>query len=139
VIQKLWLRLGCSHILRITQRTSTSNMSSKGTFSFDTGNTRQTKLDDGVHLCIKITQFAIARVYFVSDQSGEIGIPEGLTIFDKTNRSPVIPLRGTQSFALCWTDSYTISYNGETVFDLINQRQWSVHGSPNREILTIEP
>jgi hypothetical protein len=109
-----------------------SNMIFKKDFSFSNDNIIKITIDKGVHMCIERTGFAIAHVYFTSDDYAEINIPKGLTIADNTNKCSVKPIvNDLQNFVLCWTDSYTIFYNDEVVIDLVNKRQWSIYGPAN--------
>ena len=107
-----------------------------GSFSFRNDNIRETVLDDGIILRIERMGFAIARVYFVDDSFAEIPIPNGLVIRDITNNIAVAPF--LQSFMLAWSDTYSISFNGELITELTTQRQWSLRGPPDRAIGTIE-
>lgn len=111
----------------------------KKSFSFNNDNITQITIDNGVYMCIERNGFAIARVYFTSNGYVEINIPKGLTIIDNTNKCSVEPIVcDSQNFALCWTDSYTIFYNGKVVVDIVNKRQWSIYGPSDRNIKEIE-
>ena len=114
-------------------------MTMKGSFSFRNDNIRETTLDDGIILRIERIGFAIARVYFVDDSFSEIPIPNGLVIRDITNNVAVAPYApNVQSFALAWSDTYSIIFNGELITELATQRQWSLRGPPDRAIGTID-
>jgi hypothetical protein len=113
-------------------------MTTKGSFSFRNDNIRETVLGDGTILRIERVGFAIARVYFVDDSFTEVPIPNGLAIRDITNNVPVAPYPNVQSFVLAWSDTYSISFNGELIAELATQRQWSLRGPPDRAIGTID-
>jgi len=113
-------------------------MLQKGSFSFRNDNIHCIHLGQGLFLRIERASFAIARVYFVDENCASVDIPEGLEIRDNTNNVPVQPLVGTQQFVLAWSDNYSILYRGQYVVDLNTQRQWSLWGSPDREIVTID-
>lgn len=71
---------------------------------------------------------SIARLYFVQNQA-EIKIPEGIRVYDNTNKVKVDPV-SRQEFAMCWTDDYSIIYKDEVLLQLNNKRVWSVQGTP---------
>ena len=96
----------------------------KGSFSFRNDNIRETQLEDGVHLRIERTGFAIAKVYFVDDNAAAISIPDGLVIHDDTNNANVARVDPNVAFfVLAWSDNYTITFNGVVVTELATQRQ----------------
>jgi hypothetical protein len=118
-------------------------MTMKGSFSFRNDNIRETVLGDGTILRIERVGFAIARVYFVDDSFTEVPIPNGLAIHDITNNVPVAPpAANVHFFVLAWSDTYSISFNGELIAELATQRQWSLRGQwfqpPDRAIGTID-
>ena len=114
-------------------------MTMKGSFSFRNDDIRETTLDDGIILRIERIGFAIARVYFVDDSFAEIPIPNGLVIRDITNNVAVAPAApNVQFFVLAWSDTYSITFNGELITELATQRQWSLRGPPDRAIGTID-
>ena len=96
------------------------------TFSFKKENMKEILMGDGIIMRIQRIGFAIARVYFVDNNNSEISIPHGLVIRDITNNVPVSPIRKTQCYALAWSDTYKITFNGKVVIDLTTQRQWSM-------------
>jgi hypothetical protein len=111
----------------------------KGTFSFRNDNIRETVLDDGIILRIERVGFAIAKVYFVDDSFSEIPIPNGLVIRDITNNVAVAPpAANVQFFVLAWSDTYSISFNGELIAELATRREWSLRGPPDRAIRTMD-
>jgi hypothetical protein len=110
-------------------------MTTNGSFSFRNDNIFETVLDDGIILRIERMGFAIARVYFVDDSFAEIPIPNGLVIRDITNNVAVAPF--LQCFVLAWSDTYSISFNGELITELTTQRQWSLRGLPDRAIRSV--
>ena len=113
-------------------------MTMKGSFSFRNDDIRETTLDDGIILRIERIGFAIARVYFVDDSFCEIPIPNGLVIRDITNNVAVAPATpNVQFFVLAWSDTYSITFNGELITELATHRQWSLRGPPDRAIGTI--
>ena len=113
-------------------------MTMKGTFSFQNDDIRETTLGDGIILRIERSGFAIARVYFVDDSFCEIPIPNGLVIRDITNNVAVAPAApNVQFFVLAWSDTYSITFNGELITELATHRQWSLRGPPDRAIGTI--
>jgi hypothetical protein len=109
----------------------------KGAFSFRNENIRETQLSDGTILRIVKVGPAIARVYFVDDNSVEVPIPEGLVVHDVVNNVLIDPIPNTMFFILAWMDSYTISFNDELVVELTTQRQWSLRGLPETKIDTV--
>lgn len=111
----------------------------KGIFSFRDDIIRETVLADGIILRIEKIGSAIARVYFLNDSFAEVPIPNGLVIRDITNNVAVAPLAAkVQSFALAWSDDYSITFNGVLITELTTQRQWSLRGPPDRAIGTID-
>ena len=125
--------------LTLLSSSEMEQMTMKGSFSFRNDNIREAVLDDGVILRIERVGFAIARVYFVDDSFSEVPIPNGLVIRDITNNVAVAPpAANVQFFVLAWSDTYSISFNGELITELTTQRQWSLRGPPDRAIGTID-
>jgi hypothetical protein len=67
-----------------------------------------------------------------------IPIPNGLAIRDITHNVAVAPFPKVQFFMLAWSDTYSISLNGELIIELATQRQWSLLGPPGRVIRTLD-
>ena len=111
----------------------------KGSFSFKNQSITETRLLDDLSLRFEQVGHAIARVYFVNNGGAEVAIPNGFSILDNTNNVQVHHLPFVEYFVLAWMDSYDLMFNGEVVLSVNNQRQWSVIGSRNREVNTIQP
>ena len=124
--------------LTLLSSSEMEQMTMKGYFSFRNDNIREAVLDDGIILRIERVGFAISRVYFVDDSFSEVPIPNGLVIRDITNNVAVAPYPNVQSFVLAWSDTYSISFNGELITELTTQRQWLLRGPPDRAIGTID-
>lgn len=113
-------------------------MTKKGTFCFRDKKILEIVLDGGIILRTERVGFAIARVYFVDDSSAEVPIPNGFVIRDITNNVTVAPCRNAKFFMLAWSDTYSISLNGELITELATQRHWSLSGPPDRVIRTLD-
>jgi hypothetical protein len=122
--------LSCSYIDQM--------MTTKGTSCFRDNKILEIVLDDGIILRIGRAGFAIAPVYFVVDSSAEVPIPNGLVVRVITNNVAIAPCRNAKFFLLAWSDTYSISLNGELITELATQRQWSLLGPPDRVIRTFD-
>lgn len=72
---------------------------------------------------------SISKLYFINDISLPLGIPNGIVLYDTTNKVDVKPLPGTQGskfFILCCTDNYIISLNGKIILELSKKHQWEL-------------
>jgi hypothetical protein len=111
----------------------------KGAFSFRNDTISTTRLAPNIHMRAERAGAAVCRIYFVDDGNASIYIPAGFTIMDNTNNVAVAPLAGLQFYVLAWSDNYTLSYNGQLVLSLCNQRQWSLMGPENVQVIAITP
>ena len=112
-------------------------MSSSSTFSFISPQTINVHVNEEITMCVKRVGFGIARVYFVnktlsenntSEQPIELetDIPNGIKVYDVTNRVYLTPLKKTKYFVLGWTDNYSITFHDVPILDLVNERSWNV-------------
>ena len=95
-------------------------------FPFQNDHCHDVALTAGVTMRIEVRGPAIARVSFVNHLDVELSIPPGVVIRDVTNRCTLAPLRGTDTFALCCTDGYSVHFNGTPVVELTPQRMWTI-------------
>ena len=114
--------------MRFIGRTLRGMSSFKGSFSSKNDKILQTSITKNVNLRMERVGHAIARVYFVDTGCAEVEIPHGFVITDETNGGAVLPLLDNQYFILAWMDNYSISYHGNSILGLSNQRQWSLSG-----------
>ena len=74
--------------------------------------------------------YSVAMLYFTDEINNPINIPTGITIytcdFQNMDSRIILPPTPSQKYALCWTDSYEIEFNGEIVLNITNKRTWSI-------------
>eukprot|EP01041_Mallomonas_annulata_P002826 gene2826-5554_t len=69
-----------------------------------------------------------ARLYFVDNDGAQINIPNEIVVYDNTFNVPCLPISRSKIFILVWSDSYCITFRGETILEMFNQRQWELRG-----------
>jgi hypothetical protein len=107
--------------------TKIATITPKGFYSFENPSIRQTKICDGVWLRLGKTGCkSLARIYFVDEMQREIKIPDKISVIDDTANSVLNPLGET--FALCYTDNYSVKYDGELIFSVKILHQWVISG-----------
>jgi hypothetical protein len=117
--------------------TKPATMTPKGFYNFENPYIRQIKICDGVWLRLGETGCkSIARIYFVDEMQTEIKIPDKILVIDDTANNVLNPLGET--FALCYTDNYSVKYDGQLIFSVKIQRQWAITGPIGMVMETIE-
>ena len=104
-------------------------MAGKGSFSFCLKNKRphiEREINENLFLRIQRIDTSVARMYFVDAARNEIQIPPGITVFNNSTGTNVVPFTGTYAFALAWADSYTVTLDDTQIVRFANQRQWSL-------------
>ena len=82
------------------------------------------EIRDQIFARLQRTSCSVAALYFVKNNV-RTSVPEDLIVCDQTHGTGVMKFPGQDAFPLCWTDSYLIKWNGNSVL-LSTQRQWSV-------------
>ncbi|CAB5308578.1 unnamed protein product [Rhizophagus irregularis] len=80
---------------------------------------------------LKRINHGVVRIYFENDQGNHIRIPSGIRLWDTSNNVGIRreSLGGYQFFSISWVHDYEMTYNGEAVYVLTNQKQQSAQGS----------
>ena len=105
----------------------------------DTNNKYNIKLEENISMVLKKVSDSVAIVFVICEIENEkLNIPDRLIIYDNTNNK-ILNKCGKQYFILCWSDSYTISYNNEIIIEMVSKHSWdlNVPVGNNRQIIVI--
>ena len=73
---------------------------------------------------------SVASLSFTDEYNNKVPIPKEIRVytFDFTKTQPKVILRPSlnNDYALCWTDNYTVEWNGEIVLNIKNNRYWKI-------------
>ena len=86
-------------------------------------------ISSNIKLCIKRINHSVAILYFTDEMSNMINIPDGIVVytFDYQNTQKRVSIKPTnKTYALCWTDDYTIQLNNNVLINITNQRKWVI-------------
>jgi hypothetical protein len=75
-------------------------------------------------LHIKRKKNAIASLYFTNQLNERIDIPSEFFVYQ--NRNVVAPTERYE-YTLYWKKNYDIVYNGETLYNIRNERTWTIY------------
>jgi len=75
-----------------------------------------------------------ASLYFTNQLNEEIDIPSGFIIYHIKNpnsevffRIKLQPNETTNDYTLYWRKNYDIVYNGETIYNIRNEKTWTLY------------
>lgn len=77
-------------------------------------------------LHIKRINNSSASLYFTNQLNIRIDIPDSFIILDK-NKNIQYPNDETNEYTLYWRKNYDIVYNGETLYNIRNERKWTIY------------
>jgi hypothetical protein len=81
-------------------------------------------------VCIKRISHSVALLYFRDNCNDKVPIPPEIQVytFDYNKKQPKVILQPSiiNDYTLCWTDNYTVEWNGEIVLNIKNKRSWKI-------------
>ena len=108
---------------------STDIMAENGSFSFRLENNRphiEKRIHDNLYVRIRRIDTTVAQLYFVDREKKNIPIPPGISVRNLSTNIDVHLFTGTETFALAWSDSYSVTFNTDLIVQMVSQRQWSL-------------
>lgn len=98
------------------------------TFSFDYSDEHHRyKISSNIvlHLCRETHSHALL---YVTDESEDvISLPDELIVWAKEFQNKnIIQMQHANGYVLCWTNDYTIEFNGKVVLEITNKRVWDI-------------
>ena len=100
----------------------------KSTFSFYNDDTLHKTLliHDDLFLRMSQVDESIVEMYFVNNDGNRIDIPKELIVINNFTNKRVNRYSNTQTFALVWSENYTISMNNLCIVKITKEREWSI-------------
>lgn len=103
----------------------------KSTFNFSNPN------NEFVHIIhpellvhIQRISHSVASLTFTDEYNNKVPIPTDIKVytFDFTKTQPKVIVKPSlhNDYALCWTDNYTVEWNGEIAVNIKNKRSWKI-------------
>jgi hypothetical protein len=70
-----------------------------------------------------------ATLYFTNQLNEEIDIPSGFIIYknNKNNMNILLHPNETNDYTLYWRKNYDVVYNGETLYNIRNEKTWTIY------------
>ena len=69
-----------------------------------------------------------AILYFTNQLNEKIGIPSEFLVYKINNNThKLMEPRESNDFILYWAKNYDIGYNGETLYNIRNERTWTIY------------
>lgn len=78
--------------------------------------------NDGNYIYISRVDDAVSSISIKDIQGKELPIPKDFILTNKTSNTKSIPFKNLYFF-ICWSDSYSITYNGSVIIEFNNSRQ----------------
>jgi hypothetical protein len=97
------------------------------TFNFSNNNTEYIYAlhpKSEIILHIKQKNNSIASLYFTNQLNCKIDIPSDFIVYQ--NKKIEYP-NETNDYTLYWNKNYDIVYNGETLYNIRNERKWTIY------------
>lgn len=73
---------------------------------------------------------SVASLTFTDECNNKVPIPDEIKVytFDYNKKQSKVILEPSlnNDYALCWTENYTVEWNGEIVVNLQNKRSWKI-------------
>ncbi|KAG2483478.1 hypothetical protein HYH03_017660 [Edaphochlamys debaryana] len=105
-------------------------LNKKATFSYLDQNVNWVRLDGNFIVKVERLNNHVARVYLVDNANAQQQVPANMAMTDSEgNRFP--PYK--DNFMITWADSYTLTFNGQVVLRLNNQKEQAFLALPNAE------
>ena len=108
---------------------STDIMAGNGSFSFRLENNRphiERRINDNLFVRIRRMDTTVAQLYFVDREKKNISIPPGISVQNLTTNIDVPHFSGTETFALAWSDGYSVTFNMDLIVRIDSLRQLSL-------------
>jgi len=84
----------------------------------------------GLLLHIDRLSHSVASLPFTDEYNNKVPIPTEIRVytfdFNKTQSKVIVGPSLNNDYALCWTDNYTVEWNGEIVVNIKNKRSWKI-------------
>lgn len=99
------------------------------TFNFENNNTEFIyALHPKSQIILRISRInnTTASLYFTNQLNEKIDIPSEFIICQNKNKKQIHP-NETNDYTLYWCKNYDILYNGETLFNLRNKKEWTIY------------
>jgi hypothetical protein len=89
-------------------------------------------IDNELSLCMQLSPIShsVTAITFSLTNGVSTVVPDGLTVWDATNKVAVKPLNHG-SFVICYTDEYVIRYKGKT-YNIRRRAGWDITNSSNQ-------
>jgi hypothetical protein len=85
-------------------------------------------LKSEIILHIKQKNNSSATLYFTNQLNEEIDIPSEFIVYKKNNNMNIlIHPNETNDYTLYWRKNYDIIYNGETLYNIRNNKTWTIY------------
>ena len=79
-------------------------------------------------LHIKRENNSSATLYFTNQLNEEIDIPSDFKVYkNKNNMNVLLHPNETNDYTLYWRKNYDIVYNGDTLYNIRNDRTWTIY------------
>ena len=78
-------------------------------------------------LHIKRQNNSVASLYFTNQLNHKIDIPSNFIIYRKGRQEIQYPNETNDEYTLYWKNNYDILYNGETLYNIRNERTWTIY------------
>jgi hypothetical protein len=80
-------------------------------------------------LHIKRKNNSSATLYFTNQLNEKIDIPSDFKVYkhDKNNFNILLHPNETNDYTLYWRKNYDVVYNGETLYNIRNDRTWTIY------------
>lgn len=72
---------------------------------------------------------SVAVLHFKDYVGNKIDVPQGIVVYTRDPENPnrkVVQEAIKQSYALCWTEDYTVEMERVTVLQIKSQRKWNI-------------
>ena len=103
-------------------------------FSFNTSQQYSFNVDTQLTLNLecKGNRDPIASLFFTDENNNIIPVPDQIVVYGYEMPSKLCakelirPYPGSNCYALCWTDTYEISYKGKVILSTETNRSWNL-------------
>ena len=100
------------------------------TFNFSNANTEfiySLHPKSEIILHIKRKNNSSATLYFTNQLNEKINIPSDFKVYKNNNMNTLLHTNETNDYTLYWRKNYDIIYNGETLYNIRNEKTWTIY------------
>jgi hypothetical protein len=106
-------------------------MTTNTIFDFATTEKYSYKLKEDVMFHLEKSTESVARLYFTDENNTQIDKPQIFHVrsykHDGESLTFTIEKPINNNYFLCWTDSYSITYDQKEILTIDSQRTWNIH------------